>query len=159
MRNHCINYTRKRKSMNTKRPNTERLNEQPDLATPAAAPAISDAEAVVMEALWLRHPQSAEELTALVAPERGWAEATVKTLLNRLLKKEAVSVEIDGRKYLYSPRIAKTQWVSAQSTGLISRLFGGRVAPLVAHFSEQGNLTAQDIAEIKAIIKKMETKR
>ena len=65
---------------------------------------ISAAEAVVMEILWRNHPLAADEVVAALA-DRDWAEATVKTLLNRLLNKGAIGAEKDGRRYLYSPQI------------------------------------------------------
>ena len=51
---------------------------------------ISEAEAVVMEVLWNRHPQGADDVVAALA-DRDWAEPTIKTLLNRLLTKGAIS--------------------------------------------------------------------
>src|SRR5205814_8733781 len=44
---------------------------------------------------------SAEEITTQVAPGQGWTLATVKTLINRLLKKAAIGATPDGRRYLY----------------------------------------------------------
>ena len=40
-----------------------------------------------------------------------------------------------------------------ESRRLIDRLFGGKLTPLVAHLAERDQLTAQDIAEIEAILK------
>ena len=114
---------------------------------------ISDAEAVVMQVLWDAAPRSADEVVAALAGRSDWAEPTVKTLLNRLLGKGA---EKQGRRYLYSPVLAREQWVQQQSEGLLQRLFGGRVAPLVAHFSERGKLSASDIAELKQLIKELD---
>ena len=71
---------------------------------------ISAAEAVVMEILWRNHPLAADEVVAALA-DRDWAEATVKTLLNRLLNKGAIGAEKDGRRYLYSPQVAREDWV------------------------------------------------
>ncbi|MFT3761191.1 MAG: BlaI/MecI/CopY family transcriptional regulator [Pseudoxanthomonas sp.] len=120
---------------------------------------ISEAEAVVMEVLWQRHPQNADEVVATLSERSDWAEPTVKTLLNRLLNKGAIRAERDGRRYLYSPVLAREAWVAQQSEGLLQRLFGGRVAPLVAHFSERGKLTEADIAELKRLIGEIEDDR
>ncbi len=117
---------------------------------------ISTAESVVMEALWARSPQAAEEIAAEVAAPQGWTEATVKTLINRLLNKGAVEAERDGRRYLYRPAVARAAWVGAESQGLLDRLFDGRLAPLVSHFSQTGALTPQDIAELKKLIEGFE---
>jgi BlaI family penicillinase repressor len=113
---------------------------------------ISEAESVVMEVLWQRHPLAAEEVVAALAGRQDWQEATIKTLLNRLLGKGAVRADRDGRRYLYTPVLQREAWLSRQSEHLLARLFDGRVAPLVAHFSRQRKLSAQDIAELKQLI-------
>ena len=118
--------------------------------------AISEAEAVVMEVLWRAAPRSAEEILAEVGPAQDWQEGTVKSLLNRLLKKKAVKAERDGRRYLYEPLLSREKYVSQESKGLLDRLFDGRVAPLVAHFSEQRKLTKKDIAELRKLLKELD---
>lgn len=120
--------------------------------------AISDAESAVMEVLWRRNPLAADEIAAELAHEHDWQESTVKTLINRLLKKHALSAAADGRRYLYTPTLKRDVWLRCQSSGLLDRLFGGRVAPLVAHFSEHRKLTHDDIAELKRIVAKLEKK-
>ncbi|MAL03349.1 MAG: BlaI/MecI/CopY family transcriptional regulator [Arenimonas sp.] len=117
---------------------------------------ISDAESVVMQALWASSPMAAEDVFAAVAPGQGWQEATVKTLLNRLLKKGAISAERDGRRFLYSPVLERDQWLRQESEGLVDRLFGGRVAPMVAHFTESGRLSKKDLAELRRLLEELD---
>lgn len=113
---------------------------------------ISEAESVVMDVLWRRHPLGAEDVVAELADTRHWQEATIKTLLNRLLNKGAIAAERDGRRYLYSPLLKREAWVLDESRGLLDRLFDGRIAPLVAHFSEHRRLTPKDIAELRKLL-------
>lgn len=120
---------------------------------------ISEAESAVMQVLWQRSPQTSDEVVAALAPSRDWQEATIKTLLNRLLKKGAVAVEKDGRKYLYSPALERDDWLMRESKSLLDRLFGGRVAPLVAHFSEHRKLGKKDIAELRKLIEGLDDER
>ena len=117
---------------------------------------ISEAESVVMDVLWRTHPLGAEEVVAALADSRHWQEATIKTLLNRLLNKGAIAAEKDGRRYLYSPRLKREDWVLAESRGLLDRLFDGRVAPLVAHFSEHRKLSRKDIAELRKLLEELD---
>ena len=117
---------------------------------------ISDSEAVVMDVLWRDHPLAAEEVVERLAGRADWAEPTIKTLLNRLLRKGAVRAERDGRRYLYSPVLEREAWVARQSESVLDRLFGGRVAPLVAHFSERGKLSADDIAELRRLVEALD---
>lgn len=114
---------------------------------------ISEAESVVMDVLWrTATPMYAEDVIAALVSEQRWQEPTIKTLLNRLLKKGALSATKDGRRYLYKAVLKRDQWVSCESTGMLERLFGGRVAPLVAHFGKHRKLSADDIAELKKLI-------
>ncbi|MBS0515212.1 MAG: BlaI/MecI/CopY family transcriptional regulator [Proteobacteria bacterium] len=118
---------------------------------------ISDAESVVMDVLWRsRAPMSAEEVVAALSVSSDWQEATIKTLLNRLLTKRAITAARDGKRYLYSARLKREDYVHSESKGLIDRLFGGRVAPLVAHFSEAGKLSKKDLAELKRLIEELD---
>jgi BlaI family penicillinase repressor len=120
---------------------------------------ISHAESLVMEALWRKHPQSAEEIVADVGPERDWSEGTVKTLLNRLLSKQAISAEPQGRRYLYSPVTPRADYVQVESRGLLDRLFDGRLAPMVSHFADTNQLTAEDIADLKRLVAELDDGR
>ena len=113
---------------------------------------ISDAESMVMDVLWQRSPAAAEDVVAALAERQDWQEATIKTLLNRLLNKGAIRAVKEGRRYLYTPVLRREDWMLDQSEGLLSRLFGGRVAPLVAHFSEHRKLSAEDIAELRRLL-------
>lgn len=123
------------------------------------AAAISEAEARVMEALWRDNPLSAEQVVADVAKAQGWTEATVKTLLNRLLRKKAITAKRDGRRYLYRPRLRREDYVAAESRDLLDRLFDGKLAPFIAHFSERQNLSSEEIAELKKLIRGLDDGR
>lgn len=120
---------------------------------------ISEAEAVVMEALWESHPLSAEDVVARLGDRNGWAEATVKTLLNRLLNKGAISATKEGRRYLYAPQVAREAWLLEESSSLLERLFDGRVAPLVAHFSQHRKLSRDDVAELRRLLEELDDDR
>lgn len=121
-----------------------------------AEASISEAESVVMAVLWQTGAMTTEAIVSALAPERRWQEPTIKTLLNRLLKKGAVRARKDGRRYIYSSILTREQWLSSESEGLLDRLFGGRVAPLVAHFSKQRKLSRRDIAELKRLIQELD---
>lgn len=117
---------------------------------------ISEAEAAVMEALWRNAPLSAQEILAQIGPRHGWREGTVKSLLNRLLRKRAVKAARDGRRYLYRPLLSRERYVFGESKNLLDRLFDGRVAPLVAHFSERRKLSEKDVAQLRQLLRELD---
>lgn len=114
---------------------------------------ISEAELVVMEALWEQSPQTATDVADRVAAARDWSVQTVKTLLSRLMAKDIIAADQDGRRFLYRPLVARDDYVAGESGRLVNRLFGGRISPLVAQLASQDQLTAEDIAELEDILK------
>lgn len=120
---------------------------------------ISEAESRVMQVLWERGPSTSEEVVSALNDATDWQEATVKTLLNRLLKKGALGADAEGRRYRYRPLLAREDYVLDESRGLLDRLFDGRVAPLVAHFSRHGKLSKQDVEELRRLIGEIDDER
>ena len=125
---------------------------------PTPVPAISEAESRVMDVLWCKAPQASEDIVAAVQRDSDWHEKTIRTLLGRLLGKGAVSAEKDGRRYLYTPVLTREQWQSQESRSLLDRVFGGKLSPLLAHFSEHEKLGAKDIAELRKLLAAIEKK-
>lgn len=117
----------------------------------------SDSEMQVLSALWDEAPQTAADLTQRIGKINGWTQATVKTLLSRLVQKGAVTAEADGRRYLYSPAVERADAVGEESQRFVDRLFGGRVSPMIAHLAEREALSDTDIAEIEALLRKLKS--
>lgn len=120
---------------------------------------ISEAEAKVMDVLWRRHPLGADAVIESLLRTSDWQEPTIKTLLNRLLRKGAIRAEREGRRFLYAPVLRREDYLLHESQGLLDRLFDGRVAPLVAHFSERRKLTRKDLAELRKLIEGLDDAR
>ena len=117
---------------------------------------ISGAESHIMEAVWSQGPLTAEEIVQSVGPAQSWGEATVKTLINRLLKKKALASERAGGRALYRPLVSRESYITGESQGLLDRLFGGQIAPLVAHYAQHRALSPEEIARLKALIAELE---
>ena len=127
---------------------------------PARKPlTISAAESVVMQVFWARGALASEDVVAALEHHEKWQEATVRTLLNRLLRKGALRARKDNRRYIYSPVLTRDEWLSIESHGFLDRLFGGRVTPLVSYFSQHKKLSRKDIEDLKRLIKEMDDGR
>ena len=122
---------------------------------------ISNAEFEVLEALWQNYPASANDIikklnentdTDSNVQEKQWHDKTVKTLLNRLVKKQAISFEKQQRHYLYSPLLEREAYTLKESKSLVERMFSGKIAPLVAGFAKQNDLNKDDIKALKSLI-------
>ncbi|WP_438728943.1 BlaI/MecI/CopY family transcriptional regulator [Parasphingorhabdus sp. DH2-15] len=116
---------------------------------------ISDAEFEVMNCLWQTSPLTAADIAGLVPQERQWSLQTVKTLLSRLVAKNVINHEVDGRRYLYSPLVSRSEYVSGESKRFVDRLFSGRAGPLFAHLAEREAFSEEDISDIEKLLREM----
>lgn len=119
---------------------------------------LPDSELAVIQLLWDQSPQTAEELIARLADERGWAASTVKTLLARLVRKGALRFEREGRRFLYSPLLERAAYVAQASRSFLDTLFGGRLTPLVAHLSDRHALTEEDRQQLAKLLRELEAR-
>lgn len=119
-------------------------------------PRISETEWEVMKVLWSRHPLSAQNIIDTLAAQDDWHPKTVKTLLNRLVKKRALGFKKEGRAYFYRPLVAEADCVAAESESFLDRVFGGSLKPMLAHFADTRRLSSTEIAELKRLLKKSE---
>jgi BlaI family transcriptional regulator, penicillinase repressor len=118
---------------------------------------ISPAEFKVLDVLWENSPLSASQIVDALKHIESWHSRTIKSLINRLLKKNAIGYKQDGNRYLYYPKLKKTKYLQTTSRSLIQRLFGGKISPLVAYFAQQEKISKEDIQELKAILKELES--
>lgn len=117
---------------------------------------ISKTEFEVLDALWEQYPATASDVIQRLNQNKPWHEKTVKTLLSRLVKKQVIDFDKQQRSYLYYPLIERSAYTQKESKSLVSRLFDGKVAPLVAGFANSDSLSKDDIQELKSLIEKWE---
>ncbi|MBP8303953.1 MAG: BlaI/MecI/CopY family transcriptional regulator [Phycisphaerae bacterium] len=119
-------------------------------------PRISEAEWQVMKPLWAKSPQTANQIVEALSGVTSWHPKTIRTLLNRLIQKKALGFDRRGREYLYYPLVEREACARAESRGLLRRVFDGAVRPMLASMIESEDLSAEDIRELKRILKKKE---
>jgi BlaI family penicillinase repressor len=119
-------------------------------------PTISDAEWDVMQVVWDAAPVTAAEVIERLARPRQWNHRTVRTLLNRLVKKRALGFKVDGKRYLYHPLISRADCVRRESRSFLSRVFGGSAGPMLVHFVNETDLSPEEIDQLKRILARKE---
>ena len=120
---------------------------------------ITAAESQIMDILWRRGPLTADEIVAEVSGPQGWGEATVKTLINRLLKKKAVASDRTSGRHRYRAVTQRADYVQTESQGLLDRLFEGSLTPLVAHFAEHRKLKPEEIKRLRKLLEDLDDDR
>ena len=115
-----------------------------------------DSELRLMELLWA-HPQDAEPLTAkeislLAAQQIGCNKNTTYTVIKKLVDKNAIRREEPGFQCI--PLISRNEAQRQETRSLLQKLFGGSKKALFSALLEDESLTAQDIADMRAMIDK-----
>jgi BlaI family transcriptional regulator, penicillinase repressor len=120
----------------------------------APLPSITEAEWTVMRVIWERGTATANDVVEALEGAMHWKPKTIHTLLRRLADKGALDYEKSGREFVFRPLVTERDCQLAESRSFLDRVFGGGVAPMVAAFVEQEKLTAEEIVELKRILKK-----
>jgi BlaI family penicillinase repressor len=95
---------------------------------------------------------TANEIVEELAGETRWKPKTVKTLINRLVKKGAVRFDREGRQYRYHATVSEAECVRKERVSFVQRVYGGTTKPMLAAFLEDAELSSEDIAELKTIL-------
>jgi BlaI family penicillinase repressor len=113
---------------------------------------IADTEWLVMRVVWQRGPVGAAEVIETVLPETGWSHRTVRTLLNRLVKKGAIRAEMLEGRNIYRAKVPQSQCVRQESRSFLNKVFNGDAAQMLVHFVQNEKMTPDQIKELKALL-------
>ena len=102
--------------------------------------------------LWSKPGLTAEEVVETLKGKVTWNDRTIRTLINRLLQKKALTYEKEGRRYRYRPAVSQEQCVKEERRSFIQRVYGGTAAPMLAAFIEDARLSAKDVEELKRML-------
>lgn len=97
---------------------------------------VTEAESEVLSALWRLGPLTPARLIEAVKARRDWGDATVKTLLGRLMQKHAIRSARDDGRLLYHPLVTREMYVTWEVKALADRLFEGDPLRLAAFVGE-----------------------
>ncbi|QZY56922.1 BlaI/MecI/CopY family transcriptional regulator [Crassaminicella profunda] len=119
-------------------------------------PKISDAEYEIMKIIWKNKKMTAYEVIEKIDPKFNWNDKTIKTMLNRLLKKHVIDYEKQGKHYIYYPIIKEEEYRVVETKSFIKKIFNGSLNTLVASFLKEAKLSSEEIDELKKILEEKE---
>ncbi len=115
-------------------------------------PRISDAEWEVMQIVWDSPSIGAAEIVEKLSPETDWNHRTIRTMLNRLVSKGALTYREVGNRYLYRPKVKREKYVKAQRCSFIEKMFSGNAASMLVHFVESESLSTEDLSRLREVL-------
>ena len=117
----------------------------------ARAP-LSGLEHELMTIVWRRGSVTAAQV--LDDLEKPLTNATVRTLLRRLEAKGYVRHVVDGRAFVYSPRVAETQAATGAVRRIVQRFFAGSTSKLLAGMVDEGLIDPDELRRLSRRIRR-----
>ncbi|MFC3747629.1 BlaI/MecI/CopY family transcriptional regulator [Paenibacillus sp. GCM10012306] len=117
-------------------------------------PSITDAELEIMRVLWANPDCPSSEIVQQMTDRMGWSPNTSRTLLSRLVHKEAAGAKLakdSKRTQLFYPLISEQEYLQFETTSFMRKLYGGALKPMLANFLQDKKLNAQEIEDLKAL--------
>ena len=113
---------------------------------------ISDAEWQVMKIIWMQGEQTSSDLIRVLAERFDWSKSTVQTLLARLVEKECLTREKEGKSFVYSALLTLDQSRDLLVQDIKDKVCSRRIKNLLADLIVECDFTLADFEDLEAVI-------
>ncbi len=117
------------------------------------SPTLTDSERAILEVLWKKKEASVREVADELSKKKPVAYTTVLTMFKILDRKGLVSHRTEGRAFIYSPAISRSEARKHALENLLKQFFNGSPNVLAQHLLSEHDM---DLAEIKALQEKVD---
>ena len=117
---------------------------------------ITDAEWEVMRVVWANSEVTSKFVAEVLCEKMNWKQATIKTLLNRLLEKNILKKREIGNKYIYSTDFTEKEVANSYILGTFDKICKTKVGEMIGKVIENSELSFDDL---DLILKAVEEKR
>ncbi len=117
---------------------------------------LPDAEFNVMKVIWnLASPITTNKITNKLA-DNTWKPQTLLTVLKRLSEKGFLNIIKDGKEHQYEVLIKEDEYLEIETGSFLKRYAGNSIGALVKTLYSEGDLTQDDINELRDILEQKE---
>lgn len=109
---------------------------------------ISEAEWEIMRVVWANVTVTSREVIDILTDKMDWKESTIKTLIGRLVNKEVLKTEKEGRRFIYSANISEKESVRSYSEDILDRVCDTKDVLVVQHLIKDAKLSQENIKDL-----------
>lgn len=118
---------------------------------------LPDAELEIMLVIWRSKGQvSSSYILEKLKDKRGWALATLMTVLSRLVDKGFLLCEKEGRSNRYSPVISEEEYKESESRSTLAKLFDNSIQDMVMSLYNGKAINKDDLSELREMLDQVE---
>ena len=115
---------------------------------------ISDAEWQVMKIIWMQGEQTSTDLIKVLEKRFSWSKSTIQTLLARLVEKECLTREKQGKSFIYSALLTQEDSKKLLVQDIKDKVCSRRMKHLLADLIEECDFTLADLEGLEEVISK-----
>jgi BlaI family penicillinase repressor len=119
---------------------------------------LTQGEWEIIAAVWENEPCAAPTVQEALAETTGWSYSTVKTMMDRMVSKGLLTTERIRNLILYRSIITRRQAQRGEIMRAVKRAFDGALTPMMQFMLDSGELSADDLSELEAMIRKRKAK-
>jgi BlaI family penicillinase repressor len=123
------------------------------------SPQPTDVELAILRVLWQRGPSTVREVYLALQASRDTGYSTTLKMMQVMLEKGLLQRDDSQRPQVYTPSQPEEQTQRQMVNDLLQKVFGGSARKLVMRAVESERVSAQELAEIRKLIKQMEGER
>ena len=113
---------------------------------------ISDAEWQVMKIIWMQGEQTSTDLIKVLEKSFSWSKSTIQTLLARLIEKECLTREKQGKSFVYSALLTLDDSRGLMVQDIKDKLCSRRIKLLLADLIEECDFTLADLNLLQQVL-------
>jgi BlaI family penicillinase repressor len=121
------------------------------MATPKLE--LFESEWAILKIVWDLEPCAAPTVQEALEKEKGWAYTTVKTLMDRMVRKGLLRTEKIRNLYLYRSAVTRAQAQRSEIFRTVKRAFNGTLTPMMQFLLENEELSEQEYEDLERLLR------
>jgi predicted transcriptional regulator len=118
---------------------------------------LGDLQVAILRVLWDEGEATVARVQAALAGKRR-ALTTVATMLSKMERRGIVEHRVEGRQFVFRPRISEQEVMRSMVADLTQKLFEGDVAALVSHLLTEQEIDRKELVRLRSMIVEREKK-
>ena len=114
-------------------------------------PKLGELQLAILEVLWANGDATFADVKRELA-DRGSATTTLATVVGRLEQAGLIAHDGSARFRVYRPLVSRAEVQSAQTRGLVNRLFAGKPSELVHHLVRESEFDPAELSELRRLL-------
>src|SRR5690242_12330403 len=114
---------------------------------------LTEAEWSIIKAVWDAEPCTAPAIQEKLFKSTGWHYSTVRTMMDRMVAKGALTAKKEGKLTIYHSAVTRTEAQRGELVYALKHIFNGALTPMVQCLLENQDLDENELASLEALIK------